>query len=190
MFLSKINSISFPFIKIFILLDGIFVTLEGVTWKVFLALKIWKYGYLNLHKHTGNVVVLSLFVVGRTPGRYLMELFKPGKLRWRLFLSPPTLSFPLHLGALAGKYLWEHGRTENQCGISEVWEREVMAEAAPCWTAVKQKQKPDNIDRQKRNEWGAAPARSCSEEGEQGESDAEFSTHECAIVAFCHLDMR
>lgn len=39
MFLSKINSIPFPFIKIHMLLDGIFVTLEV------LLEKCWNYGY-------------------------------------------------------------------------------------------------------------------------------------------------
>lgn len=50
---------------------------------MFLVLKIWKYGYLNLREHTGNVMVLSLFVVGRTLGRYRMKLylFTPGKQR-------------------------------------------------------------------------------------------------------------
>lgn len=37
MFLSKINSIPFPFVKIHMLLDGIFVTLKGVIQKAFLA---------------------------------------------------------------------------------------------------------------------------------------------------------
>lgn len=113
-----------------------FVTLEGVTWKVFLALRIWKYGCLNLHDDTGNVVVLSLFVVGRTLGRYLMKfyLFKPGKLRWRLSLSPLQLSvFPsVWVHWLANALETREGQKisveEVRSGKEKSWQRQFHAE--------------------------------------------------------------
>lgn len=46
-------------------------------------------------------------------------------------LSPPALSFSLHLGARAGKCLWDPGRTENQCGRSEVWEKRSHSRGDP-----------------------------------------------------------
>lgn len=71
MVLSKINSVPCAFVKIHMLLDGIFMTLKGIIWKVFLSLKIWlpkprwRYG-----EHCDTVTVV---------GKYLIKcyLFKP-----------------------------------------------------------------------------------------------------------------
>lgn len=95
-----------------------------------------------------------------------------------LFFTSKKEDFPLHLGALGGKWPCNRGRTENQHERSVVWERKVAADLLPSWTAVKQKEKPYNIDEKKRKGEGAAPAWSCSGEG-WCISDAVFSSPDC-----------
>lgn len=96
----------------------------------------------------GSSSLHSAFTIGNLLFSLLLLAMGRG-LRWRLPLFPLQ---PRSFSLLARCTGWQvpsqpwkdrkNSRKKNVC-----WEREVAAGLIPSWTALKQKQKPDNMDR-------------------------------------------